>query len=212
METLFHYDSDSTIPLKLDTTTLLQLISEPFDSILLIGHSDDVGDDSYNLKLSNRRAMYMKRLLQGLNINEDGIRTAYFGERAPKYENKNEKNRAKNRRAEMVIYRPEVAETLATMPVNSALLENIDIDGNYELYSLLKERSFYQYFTISNAKDTVITTSAGVLIYFPEGCFRSNRLPMRLKTPAKSVIHSTFVQMIPQHRLRRCQVETSKKS
>ena len=170
MEVLFYYESNDTVPLKIDTAFLFQLISEPFDSILLEGHSDDVGSDSYNLILSSQRVEYMKNYLRTLNVNEYVVKTTYHGERRPKYDNKSEENRSRNRRVKMIIYKPDLVESL-TMTPGTVLRENDAIEGNIELYTTLKDRLSYQYFIISNAKDTVITTNAGVSFYFPKGSF-----------------------------------------
>ncbi|MER6576135.1 OmpA family protein [Nonomuraea sp. NPDC001023] len=72
------------------------------------GHTDDQGSDAYNLALSRRRAQAVRAalgpLLGGGNVT---LRAAGYGERRPKLPNlvegkPVERNRAKNRRVEIV--------------------------------------------------------------------------------------------------------------
>ncbi len=71
--------------------------------ISLEGHTDDVGSNEYNDKLSLDRANTVKKFLVGHGINEFRIHTKGYGKRKPLVQGKDAKARAKNRRVEMVI-------------------------------------------------------------------------------------------------------------
>jgi len=71
--------------------------------IEISGHTDDVGSDSYNQKLSERRANAVREYLISKGINADRIVAKGYGESKPVVENTNAENRALNRRVEFTI-------------------------------------------------------------------------------------------------------------
>ncbi len=63
------------------------------------GHTDAIGSESFNMKLSRERANTIKRfLIDRYGINEDRLVTCGFGESMPVAANDSEAGRAKNRR------------------------------------------------------------------------------------------------------------------
>lgn len=74
-------------------------------SIQLYGHTDSVASISYNEKLSENRLMSVEKYLADKGINTDKINTAYYGELKPAVPNSDDKNKAKNRRVEIIITR-----------------------------------------------------------------------------------------------------------
>ena len=63
------------------------------------GHTDAIGSESFNLKLSQERANTIKRfLVDAYGINEDRLVTRGYGESMPVASNDSEPGRAKNRR------------------------------------------------------------------------------------------------------------------
>lgn len=69
----------------------------------VVGHTDNVGDLAYNLKLSQGRAESVVRALSGGHGIEAGrLRAHGVGPLAPVSSNKGEEGRAKNRRVELV--------------------------------------------------------------------------------------------------------------
>ncbi|MBA2351061.1 MAG: OmpA family protein [Betaproteobacteria bacterium] len=54
-----------------------------YDVILLVGHTDRIGSDAYNQKLSERRAAAAKQYLVGKGISADRIQTEGRGEKEP---------------------------------------------------------------------------------------------------------------------------------
>ncbi|MBC7944813.1 MAG: OmpA family protein [Burkholderiales bacterium] len=54
-----------------------------YDVILLVGHTDRIGSDAYNQKLSERRAAAAKQYLVGKGISADRVKTEGRGEKEP---------------------------------------------------------------------------------------------------------------------------------
>jgi outer membrane protein OmpA-like peptidoglycan-associated protein/tetratricopeptide (TPR) repeat protein len=79
------------------------LIENPTITIMVQGHTDDIGDDASNLILSDQRAKAVKDYLVSLKINTNRLTSKGFGETLPKVANDTDKNRAKNRRTDFVI-------------------------------------------------------------------------------------------------------------
>ena len=74
-------------------------------NILLDGHTDVTGDESFNDKLAKERAEAIKRYLELKGINANRIVIGAFGESKPKYSNDTPGGRALNRRVEIMIKR-----------------------------------------------------------------------------------------------------------
>lgn len=79
------------------------LNENPTITVSIQGHTDDVGDDAKNLKLSQDRADGVKAFLISQGIAKNRLKSEGFGETKPKVDNDTEANRALNRRTEFVI-------------------------------------------------------------------------------------------------------------
>jgi OOP family OmpA-OmpF porin len=77
--------------------------------IIAVGHTDSVGTDAYNQKLSVRRAESIKTYLVSKGMEANRVYTEGKGEKQPVADNKTAEGRAKNRRVEI-----EVVGTRAT--------------------------------------------------------------------------------------------------
>jgi outer membrane protein OmpA-like peptidoglycan-associated protein len=75
----------------------------PGYKISLEGHTDSIGTDAYNQKLSERRANAVKAWLVGKGIDAGRITTAGFGKTKPVADNKTKAGRAENRRVEVLV-------------------------------------------------------------------------------------------------------------
>ncbi len=71
--------------------------------LLVEGHTDDVGDDASNLKLSQDRAAAVREYLVGKGIDAARLQAQGFGETKPVGDNKTTKGKAQNRRIEFTI-------------------------------------------------------------------------------------------------------------
>ncbi|KPA10743.1 secreted protein containing Outer membrane protein, OmpA/MotB [Candidatus Magnetomorum sp. HK-1] len=69
----------------------------------LQGHTDDTGDAAYNQRLSEQRAMNVKRVLIKQGVSKKQLTTIGFGFTQPSAPNNSDENRAKNRRVETVV-------------------------------------------------------------------------------------------------------------
>jgi OmpA-OmpF porin, OOP family len=71
--------------------------------IIAVGHTDSIGTDAYNQKLSVRRAEAVKAYLQSKGVEAARIYTEGKGEKQPVDTNKTAAGRAKNRRVEIEV-------------------------------------------------------------------------------------------------------------
>ncbi|MFV0481214.1 MAG: OmpA family protein [Campylobacteraceae bacterium] len=76
------------------------LNSEKSYSVKLEGHTDSIGSDTYNLKLSERRAKAVANRLIELGVAKESIITEWYGEKRPIADNKTPEGRAENRRVD----------------------------------------------------------------------------------------------------------------
>jgi len=71
--------------------------------IIAVGHTDSVGADAYNQKLSEKRAQAVKDYLTGKQIDASRVYVEGKGEKQPVADNKSADGRAKNRRVEIEV-------------------------------------------------------------------------------------------------------------
>ncbi len=71
--------------------------------IIAVGHTDSVGSDAYNQKLSVRRSEAIKAYLVTKGVEKNRVYTEGKGEKQPVADNKTTEGRAKNRRVEIEV-------------------------------------------------------------------------------------------------------------
>jgi OOP family OmpA-OmpF porin len=71
--------------------------------IIAVGHTDSVGTDTYNQRLSVRRAEAVKAYLVSKGIERNRVYTEGKGEKQPVADNRTAEGRAKNRRVEIEV-------------------------------------------------------------------------------------------------------------
>ena len=71
--------------------------------IIAVGHTDSVGSDAYNQKLSVNRSEAVKAYLVSKGIEKNRVYTEGKGEKQPVADNKTAEGRAKNRRVEIEV-------------------------------------------------------------------------------------------------------------
>jgi outer membrane protein OmpA-like peptidoglycan-associated protein len=101
----FAFDSATLTPQAqsaLDSVAKI-LNQYPDSTINVTGHTDDVGSDSYNQVLSERRAASVAGYLSQHGVNFSRLSQQGMGEKVPKVPNVNEANRGQNRRVELAI-------------------------------------------------------------------------------------------------------------
>ena len=101
----FDFDKSDVKP-ESDPTLkeISKLLSEnPKLKLYVVGHTDNVGDFSYNMKLSLSRAdAVVKTLVSKYNVDKNRLTSAGVGPLAPVTSNDTEEGKAKNRRVELI--------------------------------------------------------------------------------------------------------------
>lgn len=87
----------------LDEIAKVLIANDQLLKVRVEGHTDDVGNDISNLKLSQARAESVAAYLQTRGVEAGRLDAAGFGEMRPLVPNENEDGRAKNRRVEFII-------------------------------------------------------------------------------------------------------------
>ena len=83
---------------------LVKIFNEYVETNILVeGHTDDKGTDSYNFSLSERRAEAVGGYLKNNGIMSSRLTVKWYGETQPKVENTSDAKRAENRRVEFAI-------------------------------------------------------------------------------------------------------------
>jgi OOP family OmpA-OmpF porin len=100
-----HFEFNKSI-LTADSKTILNavatsLIARPDVKVEIAGHTDWIGSDAYNLKLSNERADAVMQYLISKGVKADNLTAMGYGETQPIADNNTDEGRAKNRRVEL---------------------------------------------------------------------------------------------------------------
>jgi len=106
---LFDYDSDvlREAARKNLATLATSLEKYPNTDLMIVGHTDATGPDSYNMSLSERRAAAASSYLATQGVSRARLRSTGRGEAEPIVSNDSEADRQKNRRVEVAIYANE---------------------------------------------------------------------------------------------------------
>jgi OOP family OmpA-OmpF porin len=104
-DVLFDFDKSVVKPdgkAKLDdVATKIRGIN--LEVVIAIGHTDAIGTDAYNQKLSVRRAESVKAYLVSKGVEANRVYTEGKGKKQPVADNKTREGRAKNRRVEIEV-------------------------------------------------------------------------------------------------------------
>jgi outer membrane protein OmpA-like peptidoglycan-associated protein len=102
---LFAYDSDAITGAARDNlTNLAESLRKYSDTdVLIVGHTDATGSDSYNQGLSERRAASAAAFLASQGVTRTRVQTTGRGETEPIETNDSAEGRTQNRRVEVVI-------------------------------------------------------------------------------------------------------------
>lgn len=104
---LIYFTSESTRPTAESLQQLPRVVesltARSVPSVNLFGHTDHLGDRSYNQELSDERAKEVRRLLIRQGIAPDSIEIRGFGDRDPLFPPRVGKAEPRNRRVEIFI-------------------------------------------------------------------------------------------------------------
>jgi outer membrane protein OmpA-like peptidoglycan-associated protein len=106
---LFPFNSDVVQPTAAENLRELaaSLNRYPDSQLLIVGHTDNVGDDAYNQRLSERRANAAAAYLEAQGVARTRVATSGKGEAEPVATNDTEAGMQANRRVEVAIYASE---------------------------------------------------------------------------------------------------------
>jgi OOP family OmpA-OmpF porin len=104
LKLLFDFDSAELRP---ESITELERVVKfmgdvPFATALIEGHTDNVGGDAYNMKLSDRRAKAVFDYLTSRGVDPGRLKSIGKGETAPIADNSTEEGRQQNRRVMLI--------------------------------------------------------------------------------------------------------------
>jgi OOP family OmpA-OmpF porin len=104
-DALFDFDKSVLKPAAKTSLDNLsgQIKSLALEVVIATGHTDSVGTDAYNQKLSVRRADAVKKYLVSKGIAANRIQIEGKGESQPVADNKTDDGRAKNRRVQIEV-------------------------------------------------------------------------------------------------------------
>ncbi len=103
---LFDFDSDALRAAARQNLRELKAALDEQDGteLLIVGHTDSVGGDDYNLQLSERRAQSAARYLRTLGLTGSSVEIMGLGESEPVTENDTEEGQQANRRVEVAVF------------------------------------------------------------------------------------------------------------
>ena len=106
---LYDFDSDAVKPdARANLQSLAQSVDKyPGSDLLILGHTDSVGTEEYNKRLSVSRADAAAEYLVGQGVDRSRIGTGGLGEEEPVAPNATPDGRSRNRRVEVAIYASE---------------------------------------------------------------------------------------------------------
>jgi outer membrane protein OmpA-like peptidoglycan-associated protein len=128
------FDTDKTTIRNVSTSSLdemYQLLSKnPNMRIRITGHTDNVGSERYNKKLSEGRAKAVRDEMVKRGIDPERMEWNGRGSKEPIESNKTPEGRAENRRVEFKILSNEGGETLEVVKEKGNTDEKVIIDGS----------------------------------------------------------------------------------
>ena len=130
-------------------------------SVLIEGHTDNIGNSIYNLDLSERRAYRIKEIFLKSGSPINNLTVNFYGKQRPANSNETEEDRQKNRRVEFSIQcevtnKPDVIQEAPKTSIS-------------ELFAKLKKQP--EIYCIDPARDTTLFAPGGTAIYLKAGAF-----------------------------------------
>ncbi len=104
---ILYFEHDTT-KLTLESNNLLPEVLKNIkgrksNEVYVVGHTDLVGTEAYNIELSSKRASYVRDLLVSKGIKPGALFVSYYGKSRPLVPTKNEVPEPRNRRVEVIV-------------------------------------------------------------------------------------------------------------
>jgi outer membrane protein OmpA-like peptidoglycan-associated protein/predicted small lipoprotein YifL len=104
---ILYFDRD-TIRLTSESKKLVMEVAKTVktrrsNEVFVVGHTDRVGTEEYNLELSSRRAFYVRDMLVSSGIQAKMLVVSYHGEAIPQVNTEDEVAEPLNRRVEVIV-------------------------------------------------------------------------------------------------------------
>ncbi len=176
------YEITASSKTKLDG--LIQSISKLENpQIQLTGHTDDQGDEEYNLTLSKNRVHAVSDYFKNKGLEKANIKLDFYGETIPVTKNETEVDRQSNRRVEVKIIELEEQQfTIQNLKkessplISESVIEIPEIEYANPLEVLADFGYEAQRFFIQNDRDTVLQGVDGTILFFKAGSFNSKEV------------------------------------
>lgn len=129
--------------------------------LYVVSHSDDVGEEAYNDKLSKRRSEKAYQSLVKYGVSHDRVMWFGVGEGYPLYPNDSNVNRALNRRTVFTFTRPVYIDEAGAQPAEKVIQSEPGNDSYTEVLkekartNTLKEGEYYKEDTVLEEKEVV---------------------------------------------------------
>jgi outer membrane protein OmpA-like peptidoglycan-associated protein len=88
---------------KLLPEILKTIESRKSDEVYIVGHTDLVGTEGYNIELSSRRANYVRGLLVSSGIKPNALIVSFYGKARPLVPTEDQVPEPRNRRVEVIV-------------------------------------------------------------------------------------------------------------
>jgi outer membrane protein OmpA-like peptidoglycan-associated protein len=98
------------------------ILAHPGLKIEIEGHTDSVGGDDYNMKLSENRADAVRTYLVGQSVSGDAVTAKGFGKTMPVADNSTAAGRQANRRVELVVSGDVLGESVSGVHTSTTVL------------------------------------------------------------------------------------------
>jgi outer membrane protein OmpA-like peptidoglycan-associated protein len=98
------------------------ILAHPGLKIEIEGHTDSVGGDDYNMKLSENRADAVRTYLVGQSVSGDAVTAKGFGKTMPVADNSTAAGRQANRRVELVVSGDVLGESVTGVRTSTTVL------------------------------------------------------------------------------------------
>ena len=138
----------------------------PNIELYIQGFTDNIGTEDFNKQLSSDRAQNVQMYLEEKGVEAERLISEGFGSSKPIADNTTSEGRARNRRVEMEVFKPEAVETIQDIIVltNRKRIGSVVIDYDEDAVR-------YQQFTTNDT--LLIQTEEVDTIYFSDGTIKA---------------------------------------